>query len=530
MRNACCLKYLWGLLIPILCCSAAAGADWPMWGGTGSRNMVSSETHLPDSFEAELNRPAAQTTQSAPLAWPADSGIRGKNLRWANHLGTKAYSSPVVAGGKVFIGANSETHYDPRRDERGGGALLCFDEQTGRLLWQLIRPRYFTHDPLFNYDNIAYGVLSTPVVEGNRVYIVSNRDELLCVDTEGLANGNDGPFKDEANVMVGEGKSPIPLGPLDGDIVWRVDMLKDPDVFAWPQDADDCSILLLGDYLYVCPSNGVNKTHKFIPHPDCPSLIVVDKRTGKIVARDDAKIGPHIIHGEWSSPATGVVNGRQLIFWGGGDGACWALEAKPTPPAPGERLGRLKVVWRFDVNKAAGRVGAYRTVAGPSEIIATPVFYKNRVYIDVGQDPTHGKGRGALACIDATKSGDITESGKVWIFDGIDRSLSTVAIADGLLYVGDNSGRVFCLDADTGTQYWMQDTHQAICSSPLVADGKVYIGTDSGYLWVFAHDKTLKVIKKIHLDSTIEATCAAANGTLYVGTLKYLYAAALGAK
>src|SRR6202022_3003169 len=59
---------------------------------------------------------------------------------------------------------------------------------------------------------------------------------------------------------------------------------------------------------------------------------------------------------------------------------------------------------------------------GPSEIIATPVFYKDRVYVAIGQDPMHGRGRGMLHCIDATKTGDITETGRAWASAGLART------------------------------------------------------------------------------------------------------------
>mgnify|MGYP001765070140 CR=1 FL=1 len=85
-----------------------------------------------------------------------------------------------------------------------------------------------------------------------------------------------------------------------------------------------------------------------------------------------------------------------------------------------------------------------------SEVVGTPVFLNNRVYVALGRDPEHGRGRGALHCIDATGSGDITKTGKVWSYQGLDRTLSTVSIADGLLYICDVAGRLHCLDADTG--------------------------------------------------------------------------------
>lgn len=551
----------------LLSCFAVAGnaADWPRWGRDNSCNMVSEEKGLPDSFSPGVksapppSAPGTATTTDTPAKAPKPddnkfgSGIKNpdanlagpqwgvspkvphvdpattKNVRWIARMATHCYGSPVVAGGKVFVGVNSDTHYDEHHSTRGGGAELCFDAATGKVLWQLLIPTagVVKKDPLFNYDCLNLGVCSTAVVEGNRLYFCSNRDEVLCMDIRGETNGNDGPFRKEAEFMASEGEKPAtPLCPTDGDIIWRVNMLTHPDVECWPQDANDCSILVVGDYLYVCPSNGVNRTHKVIPRPNCPSLIVIEKKTGKIIARDDAKVGPKILHGEWCSPSSGVVNGRQLVFFGAGDGCCYAFDAKPAPPERGERLGRLKTVWKFDLNAAAHREGKYRSKSGPSECIATPVFYNNRVYASVGQDPKHGRGRGELVCIDATKTGDITESGKVWLSDEIDRSLSTVAIADGLLFTADNSGRIFCLDADTGKKHWMHDMQTPICCSPVVADGKMYIGTDDGDFLIFAASKEKKLINNVSLGSGIVSTPAIADGTIFIATQSHLYAVA----
>ena len=78
----------------------------------------------------------------------------------------------------------------------------------------------------------------------------------------------------------------------------------------------------------------------------------------------------------------------------------------------------------------------------------------NTVYIANGQDPEHGEGIGHFYAIDATKRGDITKSGLIWQFDKIRRSISTAAVADGLVYISDFSGYLHCLDAKTGQQYW----------------------------------------------------------------------------
>jgi outer membrane protein assembly factor BamB len=489
----------------VVALSPAHAADWPQWGGSGSRNMVSSETALPSWFDSS----------------------QSSNVLWSAKLGNRGYSSPVVAGGKVFIGTSFDDNpYRFGRKLNAGGAVMCFDEKTGKFLWQLAIPRNTVNNSTFDLGRILCGVCSTATVDGNRLYILSNRDELLCLDVNGQSDGNQGPFLNESAYMRDpKGRE---LATTDGDIIWRLDMIGDKRIQSRPHDAADCSPLVLGNLVYVSPCNGIDAHNRGVIHPSAPNLIAVDKLTGRLVARDQTRMGSRIFHGSWSSPSTGRVGGRDLIFYGGGDGICYAFDARPTPPTKGQPIGTLRSIWRFDVNKAAGRRGPYLSSAGPSEIIATPVFYNNRVYIATGQDPTHphADGSDALACIDATRTGDITKSGKIWIFKGIRRSLSTVAIANGLLYAADNAGKVYCLDAATGRLYWKWDAGQSIFSSPMVADGKVYIGTDKGDLWVFAAGKQSKLINRLHVGSGITATTTAANRTLFVATRTRLYAAA----
>jgi len=106
-----------------------------------------------------------------------------------------------------------------------------------------------------------------------------------------------------------------------------------------------------------------------------------------------------------------------------------------------------------------GKPIKYPAAEGPSEVNATPVFYKDRVYVATGQDPEHGEGIGILTCIDATKTGDITKSGKLWSYDKIHRSISTVSIDpnSGCCSWVISSGFVHCLDQRranlTGARY-----------------------------------------------------------------------------
>jgi len=179
-----------------------------------------------------------------------------------------------------------------------------------------------------------------------------------------------------------------------------------------------------------------------------------------------------------------------------------------------------------------GKEIKYPAAEGPSEIQATPVFYKNRVYVAIGQDPEHGEGVGRLVCADATKTGDITKTGVIWDFKGIHRTLATVSIdpESGLLFIGDFSGFIYCLDAETGKLYWTHDTQSHIWGSTLVADGKVYCGTEDGDLFVFADSKEKKVLSQINMGAPVESTPIVANGTIVLATMTHLYSIAEGAK
>jgi hypothetical protein len=87
--------------------------EWPMWGGTGDRNMVSEMTGLPTDWDVET----------------------GMNVKWVADLGSQTYGNPVVAGGMVFVGTNNELERDPNQPG-DRGVLMAFRESDGEFLWQ----------------------------------------------------------------------------------------------------------------------------------------------------------------------------------------------------------------------------------------------------------------------------------------------------------------------------------------------------------------------------------------------------------
>jgi outer membrane protein assembly factor BamB len=503
-----------GLLLGALLLAASAhAADWPMWGRTPARNMASPAKNVPLEFEPGKLKPDSEEVDLATT----------KNVRWVAKLGSQAYGNPTVAGGRVFVGTNNESPRDPKY-KGDYSMVMAFDEKTGKFLWQQAVPKLGT-GKVSDWEYL--GICSSPHVEGDRVYVVSSRCEVLALDVHGMANGNTGPFTDEAQYTAGPGNPPIPQGPKDGDIIWRYDMREELGVF--PHNIASSSVLIVGDRLYATTSNGQDWSHMNIPSPFAPSLICLDKNTGQLLGEEMSGISQRLYHSNWSSPAYGEVGGKGLVLFGGGDGFCYAFEPAPVKNEDGENI--LKEVWRFDCNppeykERDGRPIRYVDPAGPSEIISTPVFYNNRVYVATGQDPEHGDGVAALSCIDATKTGDISRTGLVWQYKGVGRTISTVSIADGLVYLADYAGKVHCLDADTGKLHWVHDTRAHIWGSTLVADGKVYVGAEDGTLWILAAGKEKKVLRQVDFGAPIYSSPIVANGVLYIGTQTHLYAIA----
>ena len=503
-----CACFLWALLLSCagkcLAETSLQAGDQPQWGQAWTRNLVSGETGLPDSFDPET----------------------GRNIKWVARLGGDTHASPIIASGRVYIGTNNNQPRDPKH-QGDRGVLMCLDEESGELLWQLVVPKR-EEDPYFDWPRI--GICSPPTIEGDRVYVVSNRGEVMCLDARGMANGNDGPFRDEGAHMIPDGAAPgtppFEPGPLDADILWLFNLTTGAGI--WSHDSPHSSILIHGPHLYLNTSTGVDNTHRRIRAPDAPSLVVLDKATGNYLARDGENISPYIFHNTHSSPSLAEVNGRTLVFFAGGNGVVYAFEPLAPSAQRTDEVVKLKKVWQFDFDPTAPKenVQSYNRNRreGPSNIYGMPVFHKNRIYVAGGGDVYWGKNEAWLKCVSATGTGDITGTGLIWTYP-LDRHVtSTVAIYDGLVFVADCRRNLHCVDAETGRPYWTHQVRGDVWASPFVADGKVYLGTRAGQFSVLAASREKRIISGIELRRPTSSTVTAANGVLYVATMSHLYA------
>ena len=501
--------------------------DWPQWGGTPERNNVPDSGPLPGAFDVKT----------------------GKNVRWSVPLGSETYGNPVVANGKAYVGTNNGSGYIKRYPATVDlGVLLCFDDNDGKLLWQHSSEKLPT-GRVHDWPN--QGICCAPLIDGDRLWYVTSRGEVACLDTDGFHDGeNDGPFKDEPNDNKDE-----------ADVIWKLDMMSKLGVSQ--HNMCSCSVTCVGDLLFVNTSNGVDDGHITVPEEKAPSFICMNRFTGEVLWTDNSP-GANILHGQWSSPAYGVFGDVEQVVFGGGDGWLYSFDAR------GEN-GQAKLLWKFDCNP---KDSVYKlTGATRNHIIATPVVYDGNVYVAVGEDPEHGEGGGHLWCIDPTKRGDVSptlvynskdptvvvppkrkqamvaaegdlerdnpNSAAIWHYVGANpkdfeetmhRTCGTVAIKDDLLFVADFSGVVHCLDSKTGTAHWTHDMLAASWASPLIADGKVYIGDEDGDILIFELSPEKKEIAEINVGSAVYTTPIAANGRLYIANRNRLFCFEEGAQ
>lgn len=513
--------------------------DWPMWGGWAGRN----------------NTPEGK---NIPVKWDVEGG---KNIKWKADLGSQTYGNPVVANGKVYVGSNNGKGYVKRYPSSVDlGVLLAFDEKDGKFLWQHSSPKLPTGRV---HDWPLQGICCSPLVDGERLWYVTSRGEVACLDTQGFLDGeNDGSFKTEPN----ENKD-------EADIVWSFDMMARLNTSQ--HNMCSCSVTLAGDILLVNTSNGVDESHINIPSPDAPSFIALDKNTGELLWTDNSP-GRNIVHGQWSSPTYLVSNGQAQAVYSGGDGWVYSFDPK------GDGNGKSKLLWKLDCNpkEAKAILGGRGT---RNEGIGTPIVYDGYVYIAVGQDPEHGEGISHFWCIDPNKRGDVSStlaqdkdgkviphrrlqavepekgektvlnpnSAVVWRYSKYDRdgnkkidfeetfhrTIGTAVAKDGLVFIADYSGLFHCVDAkeidksqpnEDGTfppkVHWAYDMFAASWGSPLIVENKVYMGDEDGDICIFALSKEQKLLGEVNMGNAVYSTPIVANDTLFIANKSVLFA------
>ena len=181
-------------------------------------------------------------------AQPATTWSDSQNVKWKVALPGPGSSSPIVVGERVFI-----TCYSGYGDGSSAGSLeelqrhlLCFERQTGKVLWDKSVSAELPEDP-YSGNLREHGYASnTPVTDGERVFAFFGKTGVVAFDFEGQQLWKVNVGKQSSNRRWGsgasailcqnmvivnaaeEGRSVLALDKLTGKEVWKaiVDALE----------------------------------------------------------------------------------------------------------------------------------------------------------------------------------------------------------------------------------------------------------------------------------------------------------------
>lgn len=262
-----------------LSCFVACGADWPQWRGPDRTGIVSSDTGV------------LQTLPVSPrILWRFDIG--------------GGFSSPVVADGKVVY-----------LDVQGGRETAhALEAKSGKEIWRT------DYDEAFA-DEWGAGPRSTPILDGDRVYVQSVRGEFRC------------------------------LRLADGATVWRANFERDFGVEflgnkvregTARRRGNNGSGVIEGDCVIV-PVGSV----------DGATLVCFDKRSGKVLWRagnDETA---------YSSPMIATLAGTRQVV-------AYTAEA-----LMGADLETGRVLWRVPIRTVARRHAVTPVIVGDDVIVSS---------------------------------------------------------------------------------------------------------------------------------------------------------------
>jgi outer membrane protein assembly factor BamB len=351
---------------------------------------------------------------------------------------------------------------------------------------------------------------STPIIWGERIFLnVADGDnlELWCLNREKgdvlwkrpVGGGNykinkqnmssPSPVTDGKTVWILTGTGILKGFDFTGKELWTRDIQKDYGKFGlnWGYGS---SPLLHNGSLYIPVLHGM-KT-------DDPSYVLrIDGKTGKTLARQERPTKAQVEAPDaYTTPVLAKVGNRLEVIVSGGD------------LVTGHDPETLQELWRADVLNP--------TNFAMNRIIASPVVKDGIVYASSRVKP--------FVALKPGGKGDVSNTHVMWTYaNGPD---VPTPVSDGeLLFIANDRGIVFCLDAKTGAEVWSgQRIAKAIySSSPVLADGKVYITSEEGTTTVIKAARQFEVLAENKLDEYTLSSPAISDGQIFMRTEKALY-------
>jgi outer membrane protein assembly factor BamB len=326
-------------------------ADWRQFRGPGSQG-ISDEKGL-------------------PIEWSAE-----KNIVWKVKLPGAGASSPVVQGKRVFVTCYSGYGLDvkePGNMDDLRRHVVCLDRATGNTLWaKEFMPILPEHKYAGEGAYQGYAA-STPIIEGERLYVFFGKSGVYCFDLEGKEiwhslvgkniNGwgsGASPilYKDSLIVNASvESRALVGLDKATGKELWRSkdninDAWNTPVLVTTPEKTQELVISVQNWLVAVDPDTGkelwkTEGVHRYV----CPSVVAHDGIVYAIgggrwslAVKSGGKGDVSKTHGLWYDEKLGSNVGSPIyheghLYWGSdGNGVVHCQEAATGKSVYSERL------------------------------------------------------------------------------------------------------------------------------------------------------------------------------------------------
>ncbi len=301
-----------------------------------------------------------------------------------------------------------------------GEKTVCFDPITGELIWESIHNVFLSDAPA---ERVSW---NSPIAdpETNRIYALGISGVFQCLDGD------------------------------TGEVVWDHSMMEEYGMIS-PYGGRTNFATVFEDLVIVSAvmtgwGESAVPAHRYV---------AFDKSTGMAAWMFSTRPKPEDT--TYSTPVFTVFNGQAAMVFGAGDGGLYALQP---------RTGKL--IWKYQ--------------ASPRGINTTPLVDENGI-VYCGHAEQNESDRtilGALFAVDGKMTGEIPEAELVWKIPKMTVSRCAPVKNGNQLYVVDDGGRFFSIDATTGKEIESKKLGRSMFGSILFGDDKLYIAENSGLVYI----------------------------------------------
>jgi outer membrane protein assembly factor BamB len=349
--------------------------------------------------------------------------------------------------------------------QRGDGKLLaiCLAKKDGKILWQ----KEISDISITKGRNDS--ATPSPVTDGKSVFFLFGTGDLACFD-------------------------------MEGNSLWRRNIQKDHGRWNYQWHYGASPLLYKGKLYVQVLHRNVNESNWGDPRPGealaDSYLLAVDPQSGadlwKVVRPNEARAESKEAY---TTPIPWELPGGTQILLVGGD--C----VTGHDPETGKEL------WR------AGGWNPQKVTSW--RLVPTVVTYDGLVFVC----PPKG---GQVRAFREGGSGEVTESHRAWIGNGLTSDVCVPLVYQDKLYVLDGDKKhLTCVDPKSGEKKWsgVLDSRSIIRTSPTGADGKIYVMNEGGDLFVCSASE-FKVLSKVALggDGNSRGSIAAVDGMIVLRT------------